>query len=66
MTLDDLKHIFKSQLEVGGRLFFMLRDGNEPRAVIERAEPTELEHIVSGLSAFTYAGTIAGMPRFVK
>lgn len=66
MTLDDLEHIFKPQLEQGGSapLFWMIQEGNTK--IIERGDRLALDDLAVGLGAFTYNGTIAGMPRFVK
>jgi hypothetical protein len=66
MTIDDLQHIFKPQLQSGGssKLFWLIQEGGTK--IIERGDPDHLDDIAVGLSAFTYNGTIAGMPRFVK
>jgi len=67
MTIDDLKHIFKAQIDSGMPdflLWFMLTDGKHN--VIERHSPSDLEGLLPMLSSFQYAGNAANVPRFIK
>ena len=67
MTLEDLKHIFKTQIDSGipnVLLWFMLTDGEHN--LIERHSSSDLEGLLPMLDSFQYAGSDAGMPRFVK
>lgn len=67
MTLDDLKHIFKTQIDSGipdVLLWFMLTDGEHN--AIERHSSSDLEGLLPMLSSFQYAGNEANVPRFVK
>ena len=66
MTLDDLQHIFEYQIEEGTeKLYFMLTDGDR-LPVVERHPADDLAGLLPMLSSFEYAGSGAGMPRFVK
>jgi hypothetical protein len=66
MTIDDLEHIFKPQLEEGTtKLYFMLSDGGDT-PVVERCDAGDMDSLIHMLSHFQYAGTIGGMPRFKK
>ena len=67
MTIDDLKHIFKTQIDSGipdVLLWFMLTDGEHN--LIERHSSTDLEGLLPMLSSFQYAGNAANVPRFIK
>ena len=67
MTLDDLKHIFKTQIDSGipdVLLWFMLTDGEHN--LIERHSSSDLEGLLPMLSSFQYTGSEGRMPRFVK
>ena len=64
MTIDDLNHIFKKQIESGEtKLYFMLIDGETK--LVERHPVKELENLVPMLDCFIYSGDDV-MPRFVK
>ena len=70
MKLEDLQHIFKTQIEqiqeLGKHvpLYFMLLDGD--RALIQRHNHTELESLLPLLDSFQYAGNNGNIPRFAK
>jgi hypothetical protein len=64
MTLDDLKYVFRDQLIVEKKLYFMLVDGDHK--VVERHDATKLEELLPMLSCFEYWGDAGNMPRFVK
>lgn len=71
MIIKDLEHIFKSQLDKildsdvnNIRLYFMLVDGEHN--MIERHDSNDLEGLIPILDCFQYAGTVGGMPRFIK
>jgi hypothetical protein len=66
MTIEDLEYIFEYQVEEGTtKLYFMLVDqGKMP--IIERHPSNNLAGLLPMLSSFEYAGSDAGMPRFVK
>ena len=70
MKLEDLQHIFKTQIEQIQELgkpvplYFMLLDGD--RALIQRHNHTELEALLPMLDSFQYAGSKGNIPRFAK
>ena len=65
MTLEDLQHIFKPQVDEGtDKLYFMLVDGEH--RVIERHDATDMDSLVPMLDNFQYAGNEGRMPRFTK
>jgi hypothetical protein len=68
MTVKDLEHIFRVQIEQSlnntVKLFFMLQDGDHN--VIERHPADDLLGLVPMLSHFQYAGNEGNIPRFVK
>jgi len=67
MTIDDLKYIFKAQLDSDipdVLLWFMLTDGEHN--LIERHSSDDLEGLLPMLSSFQYVGKAADVPRFVK
>lgn len=66
MTIEDLEHIFQPQIAEGTtKLYFMLKDG-DAMPVIERHPSDDLAGLLPMFSHFQYAGSGAGMPRFVK
>ena len=66
MTLEDLEHIFEYQIEEGTeKLYFMLADGAR-LPLIQRHPSDDLAGLLPMLDCFHYAGSDAGMPRFVK
>jgi hypothetical protein len=66
MTFEDLEHIFQNQIEEGTtKLYFILKDG-DAMTVIERHPADDLAGLLPMLSSFEYAGSDAGMPRFIK
>ena len=66
MTLEDLEHIFDHQIEAGTeKLYFMLADGDR-LPVVQRHPADDLAGLLPMLDSFQYAGSGAGMPRFVK
>jgi hypothetical protein len=66
MTIEDLQYIFEYQIEEGTeKLYFMLKDG-DAMTVIERHPAEDLAGLLPMLDSFQYAGSGAGMPRFVK
>lgn len=65
MTLEDLEHIFKPQIDEGTtKLYFMLIDSDHK--VIMRQESREIQTLLSLLDNFEYCGSQGGMPRFKK
>jgi hypothetical protein len=65
MTIEDLEHIFKPQIDEGTTsLYFMLIDSDH--RVIMRQESNEIQTLLSLLDNFEYAGSEGRMPRFVK
>lgn len=65
MTLEDLEHIFKPQIDEGTtNLYYMLDDSGY--IVIERHQSTELPALLPMLDAFQYAGSEGRIPRFIK
>ena len=65
MTLEDLEHIFKPQIDEGvDKLYFMLED--DGYTVIERHPVTDMESLLPMLSCFEYRSSAAKMPRFVE
>jgi hypothetical protein len=64
MTLDDLKYVFRDQLIVEKKLYFMLVDSDYK--VVERHDAAKLEELLPMLSCFEYWGDAGNMPRFVK
>jgi hypothetical protein len=68
MTVEDLEHIFRVQIEQSldhtVKLFFMLQDGDHK--MIERHPADDLAGLVPMLSHFQYAGNEGNIPRFVK
>ena len=68
MTLEDLQHIFKPQLDQirdqRVKLFYMLTDGDH--VMIDRHPAQDLEGLIPMLSAFQYVGSEGSIPRFVK
>ena len=66
MTIEDLEHIFGTQIEEGTeKLYFMLKDG-DAMTIIERHPSNDLASLLPMLDSFHYAGSGAGMPRFTK
>jgi hypothetical protein len=66
MTIEDLEYIFGTQIEEGTeKLYFMLADGDR-LPVVERHPTDDLAGLLPMLDSFHYAGSGAGMPRFVK
>jgi hypothetical protein len=67
MTIEDLEHIFKPQIDSGipeVLLWFMLQDGEHK--VVERHKSTDLSGLLPMLDSFQYAGSAGNMPRFTK
>jgi len=71
MQLEDLEHIFKSQIEAGASagvpdmlLWFMLIDGEHQ--MIDRHAMNDLEGLLPMLSSFQYIGNAGNVPRFTK
>jgi len=68
MTLDDLKYIFKPQLDscesVNTKLFFALIDGD--RVMINRHPADDLTGLLPLLDNFAYNGSEGNIPRFAK
>ena len=65
MTIEDLEHIFKPQIDEGtDKLYFMLIDGEHK--MIDRHTSNDLTTLVPLLDAFQYSGTIEQIPRFSK
>lgn len=65
MIIDDLQYIFKKQIDNGvDNLYYMLTDGDY--SMIDRHPSTKLPSLLTMLDDFQYAGSRAGMPRFVK
>ena len=66
MTIEDLEHIFEYQIAEGTtKLYFMLRDG-DAMPIIQRHPAEDLAGLLPMLGHFQFAGSAAGMPRFVK
>ena len=66
MTIEDLEHVFHTQIEEGTeKLYFMLKDG-DAMSIIERHPAEDLAGLLPMLGHFQYAGSGAGMPRFKK
>jgi hypothetical protein len=68
MNIEDLRHIFKPQMDQiqGGdvKLFYMLVDGDHK--LIDRHSANDLENLLTTLDSFQYNGSENGIPRFVK
>lgn len=65
MTVEDLQHIFREQIDLGADLFFALEE--DSRLVIERHRLEDgLNGLLPLLDNFVYDGDKAGMSRFVK
>ena len=68
MTVEDLEHIFRDQIEQSlnhtVKLFFILQDGDHK--MIERHPADDLAGLLPMLSHFQYAGNKGNIPRFVK
>ena len=68
MTVEDLEHIFRDQIEQSMnhtvKLFFILQDGDHK--MIERHPAGDLAGLLPMLSHFQYAGNAGNIPRFVK
>lgn len=65
MILEDIEHIFKSQIDEGTtKLYFMLIDGNHK--MVERHPSTDMATLLPMLDSFEYIGTVERMPRFAK
>jgi hypothetical protein len=66
MILEDLEHIFQSQMEEGTtKLYFMITDG-DAFPMIERHSANDLVGLLPMLSSFQYAGKTMGIPKFIK
>ena len=65
MTIDDLTHIFKNQIQEGTtKLYFMLIDGEHK--LVTRHDADKMEDLLPCLDCYQYAGTIDRVPRFEK
>jgi hypothetical protein len=65
MTLTDLEHIFKPQIDEGTTsLYYMLVDGDH--SLIDRHSSDDLEGMLPCLGCYIYDGIHNRMPRFVK
>ena len=68
MNIEDLRHIFKPQLDqIAGsdvKLFYMLVDGE--KKLVDRHSADDLENLLTTLDNFQYNGSEGGIPRFVK
>lgn len=63
MTIDDLKLIFKDQLETGDELSYMMIEGDYK--IIERCFSENIELLLPCLDNFEYIGNTS-IPRFSK
>ena len=75
MILEDLQHIFKTQVEEGTvNLYYMLEDRSQAtdgdpakRTVTVMRHPVDaIADLLPMLDSFQYNGTHSRMPRFVK
>lgn len=66
MTIDDLRRIFKEQLDrpTPEKLYYMLIENGTN--LVERTEKAELESLLPMLDNFIYTGSTGDMPRFTK
>ena len=70
MNIEDLQHIFKTQIDNIEELskpvplYFILMNGEQ--AQIQRHDHTELESLLPMLDSFQYAGNNGNIPRFAK
>jgi len=68
MNIEDLRHIFKPQMDqIQGsdvKLFYMLVDGDHK--LIDRHSANDLENLLTTLDSFQYNSTENSIPRFVK
>ena len=68
MILEDLQHIFSTQIEscraTDTPLWFMLQDGDH--LMIQRHPADDLAGLLNLLDCFQYAGNEANIPRFTK
>jgi hypothetical protein len=66
MILEDLKHIFKPQIDEGTTdLYYMVFD-SPSHAQILRHPANDLSGMLPFVDCLQYAGTEARMPRFTK
>lgn len=68
MTIEDLQHIFRAQIEqcqaTDTPLWFMLQDGDH--SLIQRHPADELSELLPMLDSFQYVGNEGNIPRFSK
>jgi hypothetical protein len=65
MILEDLKYIFKNQVNEGtDSLYFMLIDGDHK--LIQRHPADNIDTLLPMLDSFQYSGTVERLPRFTK
>lgn len=68
MTVEDLEHIFRVQIDQNMnhtvKLFFLLQDGEHK--MIERHPADDLTGLLPMLSHFQYADNMGNIPRFIK
>jgi len=68
MILEDLKHIFKPQLDEitseEDKLFYILREGNH--VTVKSHSANDLENLLTTLDNFHHSGNYKDMPRFTK
>lgn len=67
MTIEDLEHIFRKQIELDNtKLNFMLCDQNRTQVLRLRCSLDELTDMLPMFDSFVYDGERAGIPRFCK
>jgi hypothetical protein len=66
MTLDELREIFKPQLDTGYlHLFYMVSDhSKEPRLRVHKCAESYLDSLATSLGQLAYTGIYSNMPRF--
>ena len=69
MTLDELRDIFKPQIDTGNpHLFYMLaryKEGHQPRMQVHKCAESDLESLTQDLYGYKYTGIFGSLPRFI-